>query len=295
MLNTRVRRTGVFFHYQQGERLSDFPEALGELLEQPTVFLYDAFYPGKPEASYDLEPVPSELLLEVHSPSLIERVKRTPYYETALFSAGGTVQAAVKIREGEIDNAFVFTGCGDHHAGRDFFGGWCFLNGAALAIRNLRKRYAAGRFAIIDTDPHHGDGTWSLFAEDEEVLYLCFCDGGFVERKNNINIPVPRLTTDADYLDLVAGEVRLRCPAFQPELIFWNWGYDGTRGEYGDTGLSRECHLEIARLLKAVAEEVCHGRLIVILCGGHSREIARYAIPRIIRCLAGLEEGAQSK
>jgi len=37
--------TGIFFHYQQGERLRDFPQALDKILEKDHVFLYDALYP----------------------------------------------------------------------------------------------------------------------------------------------------------------------------------------------------------------------------------------------------------
>ena len=281
-----MTNTGIFFHYQHGDRLRDFPEALGGLLDQSHVLLYDALYPLKQKASYELEPVSQELLSKVHSERMLKQVELTPYYETSLYSAGGTVQAAERIWESEITNAFVFTGAGDHHAGRDFFGGWCYLNGAALAIKNLRDRYGARRFAIIDTDAHHGDGTWDIFKDDEDVLYICFCGQSFMERKGNVNISVPYIITNEDYLNIVEDEVACRCRSFQPELLFWNWGYDGTQGDYGDMGLTPDCHIQLARIVKMVAGEVCNGRLIVILCGGQSRGVATYAIPRIIQCLA---------
>lgn len=284
-----VKRTGIFFHYQDGERLRDFPHALDSLLERPNVFLYDAFYPSKPKASYELEPVSQDLLPEIHSPEMIQRVRMTPYYDTAIYSAGGTVQAAEEIWQGGIDNAFVFTGTGDHHAGRNFFGGWCYLNGAALAIANQRRKYGARKFAIIDTDSHHGDGTWDIFAEDEEVLYFCFCPESRVEQKNKINITVSWRTSDEEYLRLVEREFVPRGRSFAPELIFWNWGYDGTQGEYGDIGLTVDCHPRLAEIIQAVADEVCGGRLVTVLCGGHSGEIASYTIPRVLRCLAGVE------
>lgn len=281
-----MTRTGIFFHYQQGERLADFPQILEGILEKPHVVFYDAHYPQKPKASQELEVVPQELLLDVHSEAMLKQVRNTPYYESALYSAGGTVQAGEKIWEGEIDNAFVFTGVGDHHAGRGFFGGWCYLNGAALAIANLRRKYDVKRFAIIDTDAHHGNGTWSLFEDDEKVFYLCLCNEGFVERKNKVNITVGYHSSDDEYMDKVKKEFVPRCERFSPELIFWNWGYDGTRGEYGDMGLTPDCHPAIAKILKATADKVCDGRIIVVLCGGQGRHVASYAIPRIIRCLA---------
>lgn len=281
-------RTGIFFHYQQGERLADFPQALGDILSKSNVFFYDALYPTKPKSSYELEPVPQNLLYEVHSARMIEQIKLLPYYKTALYSAGGTVQAGEEICEDRIDNAFVFTGSGDHHAGRDSFGGWCYFNGAALAIWNLRQKYGVKRFAIVDTDAHHGDGTWDIFKNDGDTLYLCFCNMASTEYKNKINIEIPPFISDEDYLAEIKRELIPKIKVFKPEILFWNWGYDGTQGEYGDMGLSPDFHIQAANTINELAAEVCEGKLVVVLCGGQSRRIALYAIPRIIRILAGI-------
>jgi len=278
--------TGIFFYYQQGERLRDFPQALGEILEKDDVFLYDAFYPSKPKSSFDLEPVAIEALHKVHVPEMVDRVKATGNYEGALYSAAGTLAAAVRISSGEIINAFVFTGYGDHHAGSDFFGGGCYFNGAAIAIHELQERFGAKRFAIIDTDAHHGDGTWQLFERNPTVLYICFCSGSSQEKNHNVNIHVPFRVRDSSYLALAKDTFQKWVKVFEPEIIFWNWGYDGTIGEYGDIGLSPELHLQMAREIRKLADEVCSGRLIIILCGGSRRDYATFLIPRIITILA---------
>jgi len=272
-----MKRTGLFFHYQKGERLRDFPGALQGVLARDNVFLYDALYPLKPPSSFDLEPLPLEALYRVHTPQLVAQVRRSGAFEGALFSAAGTVAAAVRIWQGEIDNAFVFTGYGDHHAGSDFFGGGCYFNGAAIAIAELRKRFGAKRFAIVDTDAHHGDGTWDLFEKDSDVLYVCLCQSGFAEENNKVNIPVPWPVNDEEYLELVKREFVTRARAFAPEAIFWNWGYDGTQGEYGDIGLTPRVHARLAMAIKEAADEFCQGRLIVVLCGGSQRGLARLA------------------
>jgi acetoin utilization deacetylase AcuC-like enzyme len=277
--------TGIFFHYQQGERLKDFPQALGTILERDDVFLYDALYPSKPESSFDLEPFAPETLCQVHSPDMIERVKATGNYEGAIYSAAGTVAAAAKICSGEITNAFVFTGYGDHHAGSTFFGGGCYFNGAALAISEVRRKFSLERLAIIDTDAHHGDGTWELFDNDREVLYLCFCTGSSQEHNNNVNIQVPPHTTDSNYLSLTKQAFHERVKTHRPEIIFWNWGYDGTVGEYGDLGLSPEVHLKLSVQIKQLAQEACSGRLTIVLCGGSRRDLARLLIPPMIKTL----------
>ncbi len=278
-------RTGIFYYYQQGERLKDFPQALKGSLEKGNVFFYDAFYPLKPLSSFDVEPISIEMLQQVHSPELIEEVLQTGNFEGARFSATGTIRAAEKIWMGEIDNAFVFTGYGDHHAGTVFFGGGCYFNGAAIAIHTLRKRFGAKRFAILDTDAHHGDGTWEIFEKDQEVLYLCFCSDQDWQKNNKINVHIPYPISDEDYLGYVQA-VFPRLEKFEPELLFWNWGYDGTQGDYGDIGLTPEIHPKLAKELKGVANKICQGRLIVVLCGGSRRDLAKYMIPKVIGVLS---------
>jgi acetoin utilization deacetylase AcuC-like enzyme len=92
--------------------------------------------------------------------------------------------------------------------------------------------------------------------------------------------------TDERYLELVKGNVFIRVKAFQPGILFWNWGYDGTQGEYADFGLTPDVHIVLARKLQKVAEESSGGRFIIVLCGGSRRDLASYLIPKIIRILA---------
>jgi acetoin utilization deacetylase AcuC-like enzyme len=216
---------------------------------------------------------------------MIERVRATGNYEGALYSVAGTVAAAKRVSAGELKNAFVFTGYGDHHAGSNFFGGGCYFNGAALAIQELEESRGYKRLAIIDTDAHHGDGTWELFANRPEVLYICFCCEPSQETNGNVNIQLPLRTKDQIYLQIAENAFDRWIKEFRPEIIFWNWGYDGTVGEYGDMGLTPELHEQLALKIRKVAEEVSESRLVVILCGGSRRELASLIIPRVIEVL----------
>jgi len=286
-----MKRTGIFFTYFQGERLKDFPRSLQGLLDKPNVSYYDAVY-GSRDGLFCLEPVAERLLLKVHSREMIESVKHTEHYESALYSAGGTVQAAEEILRGNIGNAFVFTSFGDHHAGSDFYHGMCYFNSAALAIAMLKEK-GTKRFAIIDTDGHHGDGTRDIFRRDASVLHVCFCDQDYSDEYGKIDVEIPYRTSDEEYLAKMKQVFIPRARAFKPEYIFWEYGYDATRGEYGDKGISRDCHMRLTKLIKATADEVCKGRLIVILCGGSRRDVATYTIPRIIAILAEGEDRFQ--
>ncbi len=81
-----------------------------------------------------------------------------------------SVNAAHALRLGERAT-FALTRPPGHHAGADFFGGYCFLNNAALAAQHLLDD-GARRVAILDVDYHHGNGTQSIFYKRSDVLFV---------------------------------------------------------------------------------------------------------------------------
>lgn len=58
-----------------------------------------------------------------------------------------------------------------HHAAYDLYGGYCFLNNAAIAAQGLLNDGAA-RVAIVDVDFHHGNGTQDIFYQRGDVLFV---------------------------------------------------------------------------------------------------------------------------
>ena len=67
-------------------------------------------------------------------------------------------------------SAFALSRPPGHHAGADFFGGYCFLNNAALAAQHLRDS-AMQKVAVLDVDYHHGNGTQAIFYDRPDVLF----------------------------------------------------------------------------------------------------------------------------
>jgi acetoin utilization deacetylase AcuC-like enzyme len=57
-----------------------------------------------------------------------------------------------------------------HHAGRDYLGGYCYLNHAAIAAQAARDAGIA-RVAMLDIDYHHGNGSQDIFWERGDVFY----------------------------------------------------------------------------------------------------------------------------
>jgi len=283
--------TGVFYHpsfsrrsyLTVGARLADFPMALDGVLRGGRVKLYEP------------DPVSRELVLKVHTPGLIEGVKGDPLCSTAWHSAGGVVMAGEKIAEGEIGNAFAFIGAGGHHSGRDFFGGYCCFNDVALCVVNLREKHGFRRFAILDTDAHHGDGTRELFLDDPDILHVCFCGREYESPdKTKVDVGFPELrgstagrTINDAYFERVAHEFPDRVRRFRPDLLFWYFGFDTHQGDYGDIGLTGPCYWNIALLMRDLAGEICGGKLAVVLGGGSQTKLATYLIPPVVERLAG--------
>jgi acetoin utilization deacetylase AcuC-like enzyme len=91
-------------------------------------------------------------------------------WEAARAAADVAVTAASHIQRG-ARGAFALCRPPGHHAARDLYGGYCFLNNAAIAAQYLRDRGAA-RVAILDVDFHHGNGTQDIFYGRADVLYV---------------------------------------------------------------------------------------------------------------------------
>ena len=87
----------------------------------------------------------------------------------AYWSAQCAATAATRVHGG---SRAVYALCRPpgHHAGRELYGGYCYLNNAAVAARVLQKRQGT-RVAILDIDYHHGNGTQEIFYRDPSVCY----------------------------------------------------------------------------------------------------------------------------
>lgn len=91
-------------------------------------------------------------------------------WAAATASANSALTAARFLREGDR-SAFALCRPPGHHAAADYFGGYCFLNNAAIAAQWLRDQGTA-RVAILDVDYHHGNGTQAIFYERADVMFL---------------------------------------------------------------------------------------------------------------------------
>ena len=127
-----------------------------------------------------------------------------------------------------------------HHAAKDMFGGYCFLNNAAIAAQYLRDQ-GAQRVAILDIDFHHGNGTQDIFYQRDDVLF-CSLHGdpeeafpyflGYADETGsgaglgyNLNYPMPRGTPFSIWQQALADGLT-KIKQFAPQHLVVSLGVD---------------------------------------------------------------------
>jgi acetoin utilization deacetylase AcuC-like enzyme len=202
-------------------------------------------------------------------------------WEAVLSSAGCALTAADLLLEGE-DSVYALCRPPGHHAGRDYYGGYCYLNNAALAARKLRDR---GRPAILDIDYHHGNGTQDIFYSSGEVLYVSLhadpnfafpCFSGYRNelgegsgRGCNANFPLPLDTDEAGYhaaLDAALEEIH----RFTADFLIVSLGVDTVQEDpLGGLKLSLESFRRIGGKIGSLGLPI-----LVVQEGGYNLSLA---------------------
>ncbi len=132
-----------------------------------------------------------------------------------------------------------------HHAGRDYMGGYCYLNSAGIAAQ-MAIESGAARVAILDVDYHHGNGTQDIFYERGDVLtislhadpatdypfYWGHADetGEGAGRGLNRNLPMPRGTGWDTYRGALESALETVMD-FAPDVLVVPFGADTFRGD----------------------------------------------------------------
>jgi acetoin utilization deacetylase AcuC-like enzyme len=160
-------------------------------------------------------------------------------WEAACASADVALTAAARLATGER-GAFALCRPPGHHAARDLYGGYCFLNNAAIAAQYLRD-HGNERVAILDVDFHHGNGTQDIFYARSDVLY-CSIHGdpldafpyfaGYADEIGsgegtgyNLNLPLPR-GTDFRIWRAALETALARIAKFAPAALVVSLGVD---------------------------------------------------------------------
>ncbi|MFZ1467439.1 MAG: class II histone deacetylase [Paracoccaceae bacterium] len=206
-------------------------------------------------------------------------------YEIALLSAGGVLTAAEAVVDGKVDNAYALVRPPGHHAEASIGKGFCLLANAVLGIKHVQATRGIGRVAVLDYDVHHGNGAEHAFYDDPQVLTISIHqdnnfppDSGAIGDTGrgkgqgyNINVPLPPGCGREAYRATFDRVVVPAITAFKPDMIVVPSGFDG--GSYDPLGrmmLGSDDYRRFAKTLKALAADLCGGRLLFTHEGGYS-------------------------
>ena len=275
------------------------------------------WYQGKAAQRADLE--------RFHAPGYIDELEAIPVDETRWFSgttvfgpgsyevcvaaAGQALAAAEHVFAGNARVAYALLRPPGHHAQPQMADGYCFFNNIGVAIEALRARGLKSA-AVIDWDVHHGNGTQQGFYEDAGVLTVSLHmphgawgdthpQTGDVDEAGagaglgkNLNLPMPYGAGDEAYLrvfdEIVAPAVR----AHQPEILFIANGQDANQFDpNGRQLLSMRGFHELGARARALADECCDGRLVLVQEGGYAVSYAAYCLHATLEGAIGRDPG----
>ncbi len=213
-------------------------------------------------------------------------------FDTATPIVSGTYEAtrsacdvALTAAEHVVDGdrvAYALTRPPGHHSARGVFGGYCYLNQAAVATEWLTRR-VAGRVAVLDVDYHHGNGTQQIFYDRPDVLYASIHadpirsfpyfaghaseTGVGAGAGMTYNQPLAAGTTDLEYLGAI-DRALARIESFRPAIVVVSLGFDTYgRDPIGDFALTTPVYHEVGRRTGALDIP-----LVIVQEGGYDIE-----------------------
>ncbi|MDF3607426.1 class II histone deacetylase [Paracoccus sp. DMF-8] len=256
-----------------------------------------------------------EDLLRVHPASYLDAFQamsdagggelglRTPFlrggYEIAALSAGLARAALFAVLQGRAGDAYALSRPLGHHALPDFPNGFCLLNNIAIAIRAARAAGLARRFAVVDWDVHHGNGTETIFLDDPDVLTISIhqdrnypLDTGSADirgvAQTNVNIPLPAGAGHATYMQVMERIVSPALRRFAPDIIVIACGYDASAVDpLGRMVLGADSFDAMTASVMRDADDLCQGRLVAVHEGGYSELHVPFCGHAVISRLSG--------
>jgi acetoin utilization deacetylase AcuC-like enzyme len=214
-------------------------------------------------------------------------------YSAALASANCALSAAEAVAQGERA-AFALCRPPGHHAGKDYAGGYCFINNASVAANWLSAR---GNVVVLDVDYHCGNGTQDIFYDRSDVLTISIhADpdfeypyyAGYAHETGSgaglgfhKNFPLEKGTDDARYLSALEEALAL-IRGFAPKHVVVSAGMDiYAEDPLGKIKVSSEGIGEIGKRISALNLPT-----VIIMEGGYNNEALGRNIVKFLSPLA---------
>jgi len=182
--------------------------------------------------------------------------------------------------------------------------GFCLFNNVAIAARYALEEKGLERVLIVDFDVHHGNGTQDAFYDESSVLYFSTHQYPYYPGTGHwreigrgegegytANVPLPGGVGDEGYGRIFDEFLYPLAERYRPQLILVSAGYDAHWADpLAAMQLSITGYANLARTLKAMADELCEGKLVFTLEGGYQLEVLAYAVLNTFHILLDEEE-----
>lgn len=223
----------------------------GQLLHEGVITEANIFSP---------KPLEEDIILRTHTTDYWHRMKvgeLTPKEMRAIGfpQSAVLVEREIRISKGAIDcalNALQYgvslnVAGGTHHAFADHGEGFCLLNDFAIASNYLLDNNLAGKILIIDLDVHQGNGTASIFQNEDRVFTFSIhgeYNYPFHKEKSDFDIGLPDDTNGDDYLRILEKTLPELIEKIKPDFICFVAGVDVlSTDKFGKLKLSiADCH-----------------------------------------------------
>ena len=222
-------------------------------------------------------------------------------WEAAVLAAGAAIELTDAVLSGQARQAFGLLRPPGHHAMRDRGMGFCVFNNVVVAVRHAQRR-GVQRVMVLDWDVHHGNGTQDAFWDDPSVLFVSVhqdnwypAGWGSVDQVGapgaegtTVNIPLPPGTGNRGYALALDRIVLPIARQFQPELIFVSAGQDASMEDpLGRMLVTMSGYRAMTERVRQLADELCDGRLVVLMEGGYSLRYVPFCTLAIVEALVG--------
>ena len=188
------------------------------------------------------EMIDEKIVLKTHQLQYFDRLKKQKLSSKEIREIGFPLSKDLYIREmtiskGTIDcvNFSIDNGIsmniagGTHHAFYDRGEAFCMLNDQAIAANYILDNGLAKKILIIDLDVHQGNGTASIFKNNNSVFTLSFHGKNnypFRKEKSDLDIELEDNTNDEIYLNLLMETIPEILDKTEPDFIFYLSGVD---------------------------------------------------------------------
>ena len=188
------------------------------------------------------EMIDEKIVLKTHQLQYFDRLKKQKLSSKEIREIGFPLSKELYIREmtiskGTIDcvNFSIDNGIsmniagGTHHAFYDRGEAFCMLNDQAIAANYILDNGLAKKILIIDLDVHQGNGTASIFKNNDSVFTLSFHGKNnypFRKEKSDLDIELDDNTDDEIYLNLLKETIPEILDKTEPDFIFYLSGVD---------------------------------------------------------------------